>query len=95
MMPATLKKLSARRKKPARGLCGPVSITITSARSLSESRMVHPSSPFSGPPWGLNPEAIARASRSVDLPDPFSPTMKVTSAAGRSAARSWIAGRNG
>jgi hypothetical protein len=47
------------------------------------------------PPCALKPLAIARASTSVDFPDPFSPTMKVTPGSGRNAARSRTAGTNG
>jgi hypothetical protein len=70
-------------------------MAMTSARSLSESRLAHPSSALSGPSWGLKPDAMASASISVDLPEPFSPTMNVTPGAGAKRARSCTGGTNG
>jgi len=47
---------------------------------------------FRDPPSALNPRATDTASRSVDLPVPFSPTRKVTSGSNWSSSRWRTAG---
>ncbi len=74
-MVATLKKLSARRKKPDLGRRTPRTTLRNEWRDdvdgVVEKRM------FWLPPSALKPSAIARASTRVDLPLPFSPTKNV------------------
>jgi hypothetical protein len=73
---ATLKKLSARRKNPSFARL----TLFPSVRKAcnSECDCLVSKLKFLVPPSGLNPQLVAIASRSVDLPLPFSPTMKVT-----------------
>src|ERR1051325_10494548 len=73
---ATLKKLSARRKKPSRGRATPRATRRNRCSSECDSRV--PNLKFFEPPSALKPQATAMASSSVDLPEPFSPTKNVT-----------------
>ena len=73
---ATLKKLSARRKKPVRGVRVPRTSRRYSCNSECDSRVE--TVMLRLPPSALNPAATAIASTSVDLPLPFSPAKNVT-----------------
>ena len=73
---ATVKKLSARRKKPVLGRLVPRVSRRFACRPDSEARVLKLK--FALPPSALNPAATAIASTSVELPLPFSPTKKVT-----------------
>jgi hypothetical protein len=69
---ARLRKLSARRKNPVRGLRADRTSRTAFAREDSEFRVEKRK--FMLPPSGLKPAAIAMASNRVDFPLPLSPT---------------------
>jgi len=72
----TLKKLSARRKKPSRGSAMPRTRRRCACNPECDSRVAKRKLRL--PPSALKPIATAIASSRVDLPEPFSPTKKVT-----------------
>ena len=73
-----MKKLSARRKKPSWGRGFFASRIGRMWRCRTEWLSCVAKRWSRDPPSGLKPQAMASASISVDLPEPFSPTMKVT-----------------
>lgn len=85
-----IEKLSARKKKPSRGLGCPRETRRKRCSSEWDSRV--PNLKFLDPPSALNPQATATASNRVDFPVPFSPTKNVTAgwnsnySSGRTAA---------
>jgi len=73
-----LKKLSARRKKPSWGFGCIASRIARMCRCRLEWLSCVAKRWSFDPPSGLKPQATASASIRVDLPEPFSPTRKVT-----------------
>ena len=87
----TLKKLSARKKKPSVGRGTPLATRRNRCSSECDSRV--PNRKFLEPPSALNRKANAMASNRVDLPEPFSPTKNVTAGWNSNRSKCRTAGR--